>query len=156
MSSTHFDYKIITQSSCPSTEELNKFFDSRKYSVWRDQYYYSYVLPTTKMLVDEAHSRLQDEIRNHLNEGWKLQGSIFISRKETKVYTLQSGKLASYDIISYSQALTKEESMEDYLKRTQTQPIDPPKQDELENLKKQIADIQAKLQSISPPTEATS
>lgn len=156
MTDTHFDYKIITESSCPSTEELNKFFNSRKYSVWRDQYYYSYVLPTTKMLVDEAHTRIQDEIRTHLNEGWKLQGSIFISRKETKVYTLQSGKIASYDIISYSQALTKEEPMEEYLKRTQVQIKEPPKQDDLAELKKQIADIQVKLQTISAQPEITS
>lgn len=156
MDTTHFDYKLITESSCPSNEELNKFFSTRKFSLWKDHYYYTHPLPTTKTLVEEAHSRLQQEISKHLNEGWKLQGSIFISRKETKVYRLQSGKITSYDIISYSQALVKEEPMEDYKKRTQTEVQELPTQDELEGLKKQIADIYAKLQTLAPPVQESS
>jgi hypothetical protein len=91
-----------------------------------------------------------------LNEGWKLQGSIFVSRKETKAYRLQSGKVGSYDIISFSQALLKEESTEEYHKRRQTKVQDLPNQDELEGLKKQIADIYAKLQTLAPPVQESS
>ena len=154
----HFEYKIITEASCPSTEELNKFFSSRKYSLWRDQYYYTHTLPSTKILVSEATKRLQEEIIKHLNEGWKLQGSVFITLKETKMYRTASGKVQSYDIISYSQGLVKEESHEDYMKRKQKhgEPKEVVPQGDLDELKKQIHDIQTKLQSIIPPVKETS
>jgi hypothetical protein len=151
----HYEYKIITESSCPSTEELNKFFSSRKYSIWKDQYYYTYTLPSTKTLVSEAHNRLQEEISKYLNEGWKLQGSIFVSLKETKTYMHSSGKINSYDIISYSQALVKEESHEDYLKRKEGNTKEVPDQSELDEVKKLVLEIQAKLQTFISAEETS-
>jgi hypothetical protein len=67
MDTIHYDYKLITESSCPSSEELNKFFSTRKFSLWKDHYYYTHILPTTKTLVEEAHSRLQQELSKHLD-----------------------------------------------------------------------------------------
>lgn len=151
----HYEYKIITEASYPSTEELNKFISGRRYSWWTDQFAYDYILPTTKSLVADAHARLQESITTHLNDGWRLQGSIFITLKETKIYRHTSGKVNSYDVISYSQALVKEESYEDYRKRNTGELNAVPEQRELEEVKKMVLDIQAKLQAILPSQETS-
>ena len=147
MPTTHYEFKLLTEASCPSTEELNNFFSSRKYSVWHGFYYHTNKLPTTKTLVNQALTRLQESITTHLNQGWTLQGNMIVTLKETKTYRLSASEIHSYDIISYSQALTKEESHEDYVKRKQTEQL--PRQTQLEELKQKLADLQGKLEFIS-------
>ncbi len=154
---SHFEYKFLTESSCPSTEELNAFFSSRKYSVWQDKYYYTYRLPTTKILSNRALARLQEEITKQLNDGWKVQGSIVVSLKETKVYRMTGSEICSYDIISYTQALSKEETHDEYVKRKQAEFQQVPQDTSvLDEMKRQIADLQTKLEILSRPVSLSS